>query len=152
MSSLSKKTVTITKAKSNKAKKITVPDSVKLGGVSDKVTAVADAAFKNNKQVTSVKVGKNVESIGKNAFAGCTKLKTVSLNSTKLKKIGNKAFYNCKKLTKITIKSTALTAVGKNALKGIDKKAQIKVPAKKLKKYKGLLAKKGQAKSVKIKK
>ena len=129
-----------------------VPDSVKLGGVRYNVTAIANAAFKNCKQASAAKIGKNVETIGKNAFAGCTKLKTVTQNGKKLKKIGESAFGNCKKLKKITIKSTALKTVGKNALKGIDKKAQIKVPASKLKKYKTLLAKKGQAKSVKIKK
>ncbi len=152
VTSVSKKTVTVTKAKSKNIKSITVPDSVKLGGVSYQVTAIADAAFKNYKLAASAKIGKNVETIGKNAFAGCVKLKSVALNGKKLKKIGNSAFSNCKILKKITIKSTALKTVGKNAFKGIDKNAQIKVPANKLKKYKKILAKKGQAKSVKIKK
>ena len=152
VTSLSGKKVTVTKAKNNKVKKITVPDTVKLGSSTYKVTAVADNAFKNYKQATSAKIGKNVESIGKNAFAGCVKLKTVTLNSTKLKTIGSKAFSNCKKLTKLTVKSKVLKTVGKNALKGIHKKAQIKVPANKLKQYKKLFAKKGQAKTVKVKK
>ena len=44
----------------------------------------------------------------------------------------------------------SLKTVGKNALKGIHKNAKVKVPAKKLKNYKGLFAKKGQAKTVKV--
>ena len=40
---------------------------------------------------------------------------------------------------------------GAKALKGINKKAVIKVPAKKLKVYKKLFKGKGQAKTVKIK-
>lgn len=65
--------------------------------------------------------------IGKNAFSGCGKLKTVTINSKKLKK------------------------VGANAFKGINKKATINVPKAKKKAYTKLLKNKGQAKTVKIK-
>ena len=44
-----------------------------------------------------------------------------------------------------------LKKVGAKAFKGIYKKAVIKVPKAQKKKYKKLLAKKGQAKTVKIK-
>ena len=152
VTSLAKRTVTVTKAKNKKVKKINVPDTVKLGSSTYQITAVANNAFKNYKQATSAKLGKNVQSIGKNAFAGCARLKAVTINGTKLKSIGSKAFANCSKLTKLTLKSTSLKSVGKNAFQGIYKKAQIKVPAGKYKKYKTLLAKKGQAKTVKIKK
>ncbi len=101
--------------------------------------------------MASVTIKKNVTVIGKNAFAGCAKLKKVTVQGNKLKQIGSKAFYNCKKLKTITIKSKALKRVDKNAFKGINKKAVIKVPAAKLKAYKKLLAKKGQSKTVKIK-
>ena len=87
---------------------------------------------------------------GKEAFSGCTKLKTVSINSVKLKSIGDKAFFNCKKLTKLVVKSKVLKTVGKNALKGVHKKASVKVPAVKLKDYKNKFNKKGQGKQVKI--
>ena len=50
------------------------------------------------------------------------------------------------------MKTTVLKSVGKNAFKNINKKATIKVPAKKLEKYKTLLKGKGQPKTVKIKK
>lgn len=56
-------------------------------------------------------------------------------------------------LSKITIKSSVLKSVGKNAIKGINKKATIKVPKKKLSKYKKLFNKKtGYKKTMKIKK
>lgn len=134
------------------AASIKVANTVKLLGKSFKVTAVGAAAFKNNKKATSVSIGSNVQVIGKNAFAGCAKLKKVTIKSKSLKQIGSKAFFNCKKLKSITIKSKGLKSVGKNALKGIYKKAVIKVPAAKLKAYKKLLAKKGQSKTVIIKK
>lgn len=134
------------------ASNIKVPASVKLNGTSCKVTSIASAAFKNNKKATSASIGKNVESIGANAFAGCSKLKTASLNSTALKQIGNKAFFQCKALKKITIKSNRLKKVGQNAWKGIHKNAVITVPSSKLKPYQKLFSKKGQGKNVKIKK
>ena len=69
-----------------------------------------------------------------------------------VKSIGKAAFKDCKNLKNITVKSTKLKTVKANALKGINKKATIKVPAKKLKNYQKLFRKKGQSSSVKIKK
>ena len=85
-------------------------------------------AFKGDKKLKKVVIGKNVQTIGKSAFEKAGKLKAV------------------------TIKSTSLKKVGKNAFKGIHAKAKIKVPAKKLKAYQKLLKKKGQKASVKISK
>lgn len=134
-------------------KKIVIPDSVTLAdGNTYNVTSIAPRAFKNCTKATSAEIGKNVLTIGKEAFAGCKKLKKVTINSRKLTTIGAKAFYNCKVLKSIIIKSNALKKVEKNALKGIHKKAVIKVPSAKLKKYQKLLSKKGQKKTVKIKK
>lgn len=70
----------------------------------------------------------------------------------KVTQINGKAFAGCSKLKKITIKAKSLKKVGKKAFKGIHKKAVIKVPKSKWKAYKKLFKKKGQAKSVKIKK
>ena len=44
-----------------------------------------------------VSIGKNVKSIGTNAFKGCIKLKTIK-GGKNLTKIGAKAFYGCKTL------------------------------------------------------
>ena len=104
------------------------------------------------KRQTGASISKNVQSIGKNAFAGCTKLKKVTTKGNKLKKIGSKAFFQCRNLKSLTIKSKVLKSVGKNAFKGIHRKAVIKVPASKYKVYVKKLAKKGQSKTVKIKK
>ena len=150
VTSVSKKTVTISGSKKKDLKKIVVPDTVKLGGVSYKVTAVGSNAFKNCKKATSVKVGKNVASIGKSGFYGCVKVKTVSLNSKKLKTIDAKAFYNCKSLTKMTIKSTVLKKVGSKAFSKTSSKVTVKVPKKKKSAYKKLLRSKGLSKKAKI--
>lgn len=106
-----------------------IPSTVKVNGVSYKVTSIAKNAFKNNKKLKKVTVGANITSIGANAFSGCKALKNIVVKSTKLK------------------------TVGKNAFKGIQKKAVFKVPAKKLKVYKKLFGSKaGIEKTMKIKK
>ena len=71
-------------------------------------------------------IGKNVKTIGKNAFAKASKLKTIQ------------------------IKSTALKKAGKNAFKGIHAKARIRMPKKCYKKYQKVLRNKGQKKTVKL--
>ncbi len=84
--------------------------------------------MKGKKKLKTVSVGENVTKIGKNAFAGCSKL------------------------VNIVVKSKKLKSAGKNSLQGISAKAVIYVPSSKLKKYRTLLQNKGQKKSVKIKK
>lgn len=147
-----KRTVEVVGVKNQKLTKLTVYHTVTLGGQSYKVTSVKASAFKNNKKITSAVIGKNVENIGKSAFAGCTKLKKVTMQGNGLKTLGGKVFSGCKALKNISIKSKSLKQVGKNAFKGIHKKAVIKVPKAKYKAYEKLLAKKGQSRTVKIKK
>lgn len=122
------KTVSYKGTKNKMAAKITIPATVKSGKQVYKVTTIADNAFKNNKKIKTVVVGKNVRTIGK------------------------KAFYGCKNLKKITVQSSIIKKVGAKAFKGINKKAVIKVPSKKYKAYKKVFKGKGQAKTVTIKK
>ena len=56
-----------------KTKTVVVPDTIKLGGKTFKVTAIGKAAFKKNVKVTKVTLGKNVKTIGAKAFYGCKK-------------------------------------------------------------------------------
>ena len=88
--------------KKKSLKKIAVKSVVKLNGKKYKVTSIAANAFKGNKKITKVTIGKNVRSIGKKAFFGCKKLKSVKIKSKKLK-VGKKAFYR-KGGKKLTIK------------------------------------------------
>ena len=100
---------------------------MKINGVTCTVTGIAAKAFANLKKVTGVTISKNVTEIGKQAFYGDKKLRTVRVKGTKLKK------------------------VGKSALKKISPKAVIRVPKAKKKAYQKLFAGKGQKKSVTIK-
>lgn len=146
---------------------VRIPETVKVSGVTCKVTEISANAFKNNAVLKTVIVGKNVKTIGVNAFYGCKNLTKVSggaalvticdrafsncavlsgivLPST-VKGIGKQAFYNCKKLRSITINTLSLTSknVGAQAFTGTYAKAVVKVPAKKFAAYKSLLRAKG---------
>ncbi len=128
ITSVKNKTASFYKFTNKKKKTYTVPDYVKIDGVKYKVTKISAKAFKNNKKLKKVTIGKNVTNIGKQAFYGCKNLKTIIVKTTKLK------------------------SVGKQAFKGIHKKAIIKVPRNKYEKYKKLLKGKGQKNTVQIKK
>ena len=112
-------TVTITKFTDKKAKKLTIPATVKVKGVTYKVTAVSDKAFKGNKKLTTVTIGSNVTKIGKEAFAGCKNLKKITVTAGKLKTISKNAFKGINKKVTITVKGTkkAKTALKKQLKK-----------------------------------
>ena len=167
------KTVVYTGA-AKKTKTVKIPATIRVKGVTYKVTAIGANAFKGNKTVTKVTMGSNIKTIGKNAFYGCTKLKSVTIGKNvdtigvqafanctsltaitipaKVNKIGAKAFYKSKKLKKVAVKTTKLTTkkVGKLAFKGIYAKASIKVPKSKLKTYKKLLKARGISSKAKV--
>ena len=117
------KTVEYTGTKNDKKSNITIPSTIKINGENYKVTVIKANAFKDNKKIKQITIGKNIKKIGKNAFK------------------------NCKNLKKIVIKTKNLTSknVGKNVFKGISKKAVIKVPKAKVKAYKKLIIEKGGA-------
>ena len=124
-------TVTYVSNKSVNVTSITIQPEVTIKGKKYKVTEIAPNAFKNNKKLKKVTIGKNIKKIGKNAFYGCMNLKTIIIKTTKLTK----------------------KTVGANAFKGIHKKAVAKVPKKKLSLYKKILKAKGmKGKKQKIKK
>ncbi len=99
-------TVTVTKITDKKAKKLTLPATVKVKGVTYKVTAVSDKAFKGNKKLTTVTIGSNVTKIGKEAFSGCKNLKKITVTAGKLKTISKNAFKGINKKATITVKGT----------------------------------------------
>lgn len=150
VTSTTTRTVTVVKALKKSLKTLRVYDQVNLGGHKYKVTAVADSAFKNHKKAAYVVIGKNVKEIGSSAFAGCSKVKKLSINSRGLKKIGSKAFYKCKSLKRINIKSTALKRVGRQAFGGICKRAVVNVPGSKRAGYRKLLRKNGLSNQAKV--
>lgn len=114
-------------AKKN-ARSVVIPDSVKYRNRTVRIVSVAGSALKGNRKLTSVTVGKHVTVIGTSAFAGCTKLKTVTLKGTKIK------------------------TFGANCLKNIYRTATVKCPKSCRKRYKAkLTAGTGFTKKMKLK-
>lgn len=174
--SAKKGTVKYVKPVNKKSKVVVIPSTVKINGVTYKVTSVAKNAFKNNKKVRTVTIGKNVTGIGDNAFYKCTaltkitipsKVKTIGKNAfygckkmtsatigKNVSKIGSKAFYGCSKLKTLKVKTTKLTAkkIGSKAFTKTPKSMKVTVPKKKFKAYKSMLIKKGVNKKAKFKK
>ena len=117
-------TVTYTKPYNKNCKTATVKATVKIAGVTFKVTTVEKNAFKGCTNLTKVTIGKNVTQIGKNAFNGCGNLKTIIIKAVNLKKVGTKAF------------------------NGINYEAKFKLYKKKYSKYKKLIKKAKAPKTV----
>ena len=126
VTSASKKTPTIkyTGSSDKTKKKVIIPKTVTIDGVEYKVTSIGKKAFRNNKSLKEVVIGKNI-----------TKIET-------------KAFYGCKNLRKVTFQTTTLSkkSVGKNAFGKINNRASYLIPSEKLKKYKEWLKKRGAIK------
>ncbi len=112
-------TVTVTKIMDKKAKKLTIPATVKVKGVTYKVTAISDRAFKGNKKLKTVTIGSNVTKIGIGAFYGCKNLKKITVTAGKLTTINRSVFKGIKKNATITVKGTkkAKTALKKQLKK-----------------------------------
>ena len=122
-------TVTLVSAV-KKTASLTVPDVVKIGGKIFKVTAIGGGAFKGNTKLNYVVIGKNVKTIGANAFYGCKNLKMITVKNT-------------------TMTSKTLSA---KAFAGTPAKLIVKVPVTKLTYYKKLFAVKGLSKKAVVKK
>ena len=111
-----------------KAGKVFVPDIVISDGVTYRVTAIGNKAFKGCKKIKHITIGSNVTKLGKSMFIKCTKLKALEV-----------------KTTMITEKRIAA-----GAFKGISKKVTIKVPKNMLKKYVKYFRTRGLGKKVKM--
>ena len=106
---------------------IVIPNTVKYKNKSYKVVSVAPKAFYNKSKLKKVYINANITTLGKDCFA------------------------KCKKLNSITFKGSNPPKIGRNAFKNINKKAKFYVPKKAYAKYrKTLTSKTGFNKSMKI--
>ncbi|HBI63350.1 MAG TPA: hypothetical protein DDY31_19420 [Lachnospiraceae bacterium] len=157
------------KSTKKKLTSVVIPDVVKLKGKSYKVTSIGKRAFKNSKQLKTVKIGKNVKTIKRQAFSVCAKLKNITLGKnvksigeeafnkctaltiitipSKVAKIEEKAFYRCKNLRYILVKTNKLIAknVGYNAFGKGALKLRVKTDKSKWKLYSKIFIEKGMS-------
>lgn len=87
------KVIGTTKTRSNrKFTSLTVNSTVTIGVVKYKVTAINANAFKDYKYLKKVVIGDGIKTIGDKAFYGCSKLRSVTIKSSKITKFGKKTF------------------------------------------------------------
>ena len=123
-------TVTYVKPKNKNQTSVKVPNTVTLNKVKYKVTAISAKAFKDNKKLTTLTVGKNVATIGDSALQGAVKLKKLDLSKTNVKTIGKNAVNGCKALTDLKINGNKVKTIKTGALKSGNKKRTITILAK----------------------
>ena len=100
---------------------LTVKDTVKINGITYKITSIGEGAFAGITKLKKLTVGKNITTIGAGAFKGCNNLKEIVINS-KLLKAKN---------------------LSPEAFEGLRKDVVFYVPAKKLKAYTTMFRKLG---------
>lgn len=78
----------------SKTSNVIIPNYVKIQGVKYKVVSIGARAFKNDKLLRKLAIGKYVKAIGREAFSGCKNLKKITLKTKSLtkKNVGAKAF------------------------------------------------------------
>lgn len=108
--------VQLTKVRGSK-KSIVIPDRITVSGRKYTVTTIANNAC-SGKNITKVTIGKNIQKIGRKAFANCKKLKTVIFKSVKLKSVGKQAFYKTNQKIRVKLGRKVVKKYRKMLTKG----------------------------------
>ena len=74
------------------AEKLTIPAEVEYNGVSCPVTTIDKDAFKDDENLKQISLPASISEIGANAFAGCTNLVKITLESETAPALGENAF------------------------------------------------------------
>ncbi|MEY8518708.1 endo-alpha-N-acetylgalactosaminidase family protein [Lachnospiraceae bacterium 29-84] len=154
VTSVSGKTAIAAYGTNKKATTINIASTVKIKGVTCKVTKIESEAFKGFKSLKKVTIGSNVTSVRRESFAGCTKLTEVSFGK-KVSNIGKKAFYGCKKLKKVIFLGSSVKTMKYRAFKNTNSKISVTLPkgisAKKRNSMKSMIRRAGVSKNATFK-
>ena len=94
--------------------------------IAESVTSIGISAFHDCCNLTSLEIPDNVISIGVSAFTSCTKLTALKLGNS-VKSIGNNAFSFCTNLTSLTI-GNSVTSIGHYAFQYCTGLTSITIP------------------------
>ena len=111
-----------------KSGKVTIPSTITVQGITFKVTAIAEKAFRNDKNLKSVVIGSNVKKIGKQAFEKCRKLSSVTFKGKKAPTIGKAAFKGIKKKANVQVTGS----MKKSQVKRLQKRMKTAAPSVKI--------------------
>ena len=91
------------------------------------ITGLSDTGKTQTELVIPYKIdGKEITSIGTDAFLGCTSLKSINISNS-VTSIGNAAFSDCTSLTSINIPNS-VTSIGNYAFSNCDSLTSINIP------------------------
>ena len=107
---------------------VVIPEEVYYIGKRYKVTSIADNAFKECYDLTSVSIPNTVTNIGEYAFYGCSKLSSVDIPNS-VTDIGNYAFNNCYNLKSVNIPEN-VTVINTAVFSGCKSLTSITIPGK----------------------
>ncbi len=93
----------------------------------DTVLGIGRYAFRDCKELTEIKVSKNLRGIGGRAFQGCINLKTVDFSKTALKDMDGGVFEDCTGLEHIALPET-LVEIGAIAFRNCSSLLEIDLP------------------------
>ena len=105
---------------------IVIPESVTHEGVTYTVTSIAQMAFGECNDVTSITIPNTVTTIGRSAFIHCFNMTSIVMPNS-LESIGEYAFDNCKELATVTLPES-LKSIGKGAFFCCKSFTSIKIP------------------------
>lgn len=108
--------VQLTKVRTSK-KSVVIPDAITVSGKKYTVTTIANNAC-SGKKITKVTIGKNIQKIGRKAFANCKKLKTVIFKTVRLKSVGKQAFYKTNQKVRVKLDRKVVKKYRKMLTKG----------------------------------
>lgn len=106
---------------------VVIPETVTYDSTTYNVVGIANMAFRNCAQLTSVVIPETVTSIGQYAFYGCTALASVNIPSG-VTAINARTFYNCNSLASLDIPA-GVTSIGSLAFCGCELLASLHIPA-----------------------
>ena len=106
---------------------VVIPDVVTSGGVTYRVTAIGNDAFKNCSRLVSVTLPSTLKRIGKYAFKNCSALRSIIIPDN-VTEIGDLAFLNCSAMTSVTL-GRKLESIGYYAFYGCSAIRRLDVPS-----------------------
>ena len=123
----SKTTVSVGKGSTAPVGELDIPATVTdADGDSFNVTSMAENAFKESSELTSVTIPEGITSISENAFYGCTGLTSVTISSG-VTNINKYAFYSCMALTSVDIPNS-VTSIGEGAFNSCRSLTTVDIP------------------------
>ena len=105
---------------------IVIPDTVTANGIECKVVSIDGTPFKGNTTITSISVGKNIDTIKAESFRGCSALKTANISGGIA--LGDNAFRDCRALETITLPD-GLESIGSGVFQDCQVMTAVEIPS-----------------------